>query len=427
MLTLVVRPCVDVFSERRLGLGPFAPNPSVVLGLVVLGIAGVHAVRRARAGLSWWPERGVWRAHLFLFAAYGIALVSGTRLYGVGGFMQGIREVVRVGSIVAAFFVVLWWVGADRARYRRGWAYLLVGLIVPIGVALWQLVTGTGFLETDGLNRLQGTFSHPNSFGLYLVPFVLITLGTAVRTSGVQRLFAFLGAAALTWLILLTYSRTALLVLAMGLLALPALHARHIGLRALGRSLAVVLVLVAVGWLLAGNLVRERFADLSLGRSALDAAQSGASENSYTWRLINWTVLIDLGLEHPVTGHGAGMTTVLNPIVNMDNGVPYNAHNDLVRFFFESGLLGLLCYLVYALLLCRWAVHWARAAAPEFSATALAIAATWLAFLLLSLGNTELSLNTAILYTMYGMLALVVGASAPAAASPPAVAQAIDS
>lgn len=414
ILTLTLRPWVDVFSERRFGLGPFTPNPAVVVGLAVLGIAGVHALRRARAGASWWPAGGLWSAHLFLLVAYGIALVSGARLFGSGGLAQGIREMVRVTSIVAAFLLVLWWVAADQTRSRRGWTYLLVGLVVPIAVALWQFTTGTGFLETEGLNRLQGTFSHPNSFGLYLVPFILFALGAAVASSGVRRLLLLVGAAGLTWLILLTYSRTVLFVLAAGLVVLPALHARQLGVRALVRSLAMAFVLVVVGWLLAGDLVRQRFENLPLGRSALDAALSGASENSYEWRLINWSVLIGLGLEHPLTGHGAGMTTVLNPIVNTNNGVPYNAHNDFVRFFFEGGLLGLLSYLAYAVLLCRWAIRRARDAEPDLAPGAFAVAAAWLAMLLVSAGNTELSLNTSILYTLYGMLALVTAAGAPA-------------
>lgn len=413
VLALTVRPWVDVFSERRAGLGAFVPNPAVLLGLLVLGIAATYAVRRVRVGAPLWPDRRLYVAHLFLFAAYGVALASGARLYGGAGFVQGTREVIRVASVLACFFLVFWWVEADSARYRRGWAYLLVGLAGAVSVALWQLATSTGFLQTVGLNRLQGTFSHPNSFGQYLIPFILFSLGAAVSTNGGRRVLLLLGATGLTWLTLLTYSRTVLLVLVVGLVTLPLLHARQLGVRALVRSLAVALMLGAVGWLLAGDVIRERFANLSLGRDALSAALSGSSENSFEWRLINWSVLIGIGLEHPIAGHGAGMTSVLNPIVDVDSGVPYNAHNDFVRFFFEGGLLGLLGYLAYAMLLCWWAVWRARAAGPGLAPGAYAIAAGWVSMLLLSAGNTELSLHTANLYALYGMLALTAGVATP--------------
>jgi O-antigen ligase len=102
------------------------------------------------------------------------------------------------------------------------------------------------------------------------------------------------------------------------------------------------------------------------------------------------------------------MTMHLNPLFDLNSGLPFNAHNDFVRFFFEGGLLGLLCYVAYGVLLCRWAIH--RAATRE----GLGLAAALVAMLFLTAGTTELSLHTANLYTLYGMLALV---SVPPAAS----------
>jgi O-antigen ligase len=407
ILALVVRPWVDIFSERRVGLSLYVPNPAVLVGLFVLGVVTVQMLRRGRVGAPLWPDRSFASAHVLLALAYGVAVIADIRLYGTHGLGQGFREVVRVASVVGAFLVVWWWADGDPHRYRRGWAYLWVGLSVPIAVALWQYATGTGFLETAGLNRLEGTLSHPNSFGQYLVPFVLLCLSAAAVRAGSRRLLLLLVATGLTWLILMTYSRTVVLVLAIGLLVLPFLHVRRLGGRALARALGVVAVLAVAGWLLGGDFIRERFANMSLGRGALDAALSGASENSYEWRLINWSVLIGMGMDHPWMGHGAGMTSVLNPIVNLNNGVPYNAHNDFVRFFFEGGSLGVVAYLFYAICLCRWVVRRARRASTAHAATAFSVAAACLALVLLSAGNTELSLHTANLYTLYGMLALV--------------------
>jgi cytochrome bd-type quinol oxidase subunit 2 len=102
-----------------------------------------------------------------------------------------------------------------------------------------------------------------------------------------------------------------------------------------------------------------------------------------------------------------GMTTVLNPLVSSENGVPFNAHNDFVRFFFEAGVLGLFCYLMYGLLISRWAIRQAREASAARWASAFAVAATWVALFFLTGGTPELSLQTAILYELYGMLALL--------------------
>ncbi len=155
--------------------------------------------------------------------------------------------------------------------------------------------------------------------------------------------------------------------------------------------------------------MRERFANLSFGRAAWDAAVTGQSENSFTWRLINWGVLTQMGMQHPLLGHGAGMTTVLNPLVSPVNDLPFNAHDDFVRFFFETGVLGLACYGIYGVLLCRWAIGLTRRGPKTAAAKGYGVAAALLSLMFLSLGTTELSLNTAILYELYGMLAVMAG------------------
>jgi O-antigen ligase len=257
-----------------------------------------------------------------------------------------------------------------------------------------------------GLNRLQGTFSHPNSLGPYLVPFILFAVGGLAHSRRSLQLARAAWAAGLTWLVAQTYSRTALLVLVSGFAVLPFLNARRFGWAGLVRGLVVVVLVAVLGWWFVGDLIARRFADISLG-SALDAARYGGAENSFIWRLINWGGLLNLGLAHPYAGHGAGMTTVLNPLVNQNSGIPFNAHDDFVRFFFEAGGLGLVCYLVYGARLCAWIVGRARSGSAERAAGAYAVAAAWIALFFLTAGTAELSLQTAVQYELYGMAGLL--------------------
>jgi len=406
VLILAVRPSLDAFGARRFDVPILAVNPAVLFGVGVILVGIINVIRRAQIGLPVWPLPSLGRIHAWLIAAYAVGLLSGARLYGSQGEINGGREVIRVASILFAFLMVLWWVERDDRRIRKGWTLLFVGLAIPVMVACWQFITGTGNLETEGLNRLQGTLSHPNSFGLFLVPFILTLVGGAADGPPKRSLAKGAGAGALSVLLALSYSRTAVLVLAAGLAVLPILHARRFGWVGLRRAIILVTVLIGLGWSAAGDLVRERFKDIQIGPEVLEAAQSGESENSLGWRLINWGVLIQLGREHPWFGHGAGMTTVLNPLVSPFNGVPFNAHDDFVRFFFEAGLAGLACYIVYGILLCSWALTQARSAPRGQAAAAYAVAACILAMFFISVGTVELSLNTAILYELYGMLAL---------------------
>ncbi len=89
---LAVRPSLDAFGGRRFDVSEFAPNPAVVFGLGILWVAVVMTVVRARSGRPVWPSRQLRRTHLWLFAAYGIAFVSGARLYGASGAATGARD-----------------------------------------------------------------------------------------------------------------------------------------------------------------------------------------------------------------------------------------------------------------------------------------------------------------------------------------------
>jgi O-antigen ligase len=169
--------------------------------------------------------------------------------------------------------------------------------------------------------------------------------------------------------------------------------------------LSAIAVALAVSWAITGSAVRERFADITVNREVMEAALAGESENSFTWRVLNWGTLVRMGLEKPVVGHGAAMTTVLNPLTNRDyGGKPFNAHDDFVRWFFEGGVLGLICYLVYGVMLCRWVLRKASSAGARAGPGAYAVAASLIAMIFLSLGTVEYSSQTAILYQFSGIL-----------------------
>jgi O-antigen ligase len=408
VLVLAIRPATDIFSNSRDPTASTALRPSPLLGLTVLLFATVIAARRIRDRLPLWPDSQLRRIHYWLFAAYGIALVAGATGYGSEGLFVGTRELVRVGSTIAALLLVLWWVEDHPERYHAGWTLLFIGTIPPLLVASWQWVTGQGYSETEGLNRLYGTFSHPHSLGPYLVPFILFAAGGLLAASWRGRMFRLFIIGFFTLILVLTYSRTALLVLLAGFLVLPFLHARRLGARAFIRTLAIIAVVMSIGWAIFGGAIRERFANISVDRQVLEAALAGQSENSFTWRILNWGILVRMGLERPVVGHGAAMTTVLNPLVNEDyGGKPFNAHNDFVRWFFEGGILGLACYLVYGIFLCRWALRRSLAATRQAAPAAFAVAAALISMIFLSLGTTEYSSQTAVLYQFHGILALL--------------------
>ena len=403
---LAIRPALDWLSERRLGLGPFTLSPAVIFGGLILITGVVLALRRGHDGRRLWPDRPLAAAHVWLAIAYAIMVFSGWHWYGSQGIAEAVREVLRMASVIAAFFIMYWWLDEDPPARRRAWWYLALGAVLPIAVSMEQLMTGTGFVEPDGTLRIQGTFSHPNSFAQYLIPFVCLLV--AGRGKRAVRLSV---AVALSVIIALTYSRTAILALAAALVILLLLESR-LDFRRLVQLVVGVTMVAGVAWVLVGGIITQRFAGIAFNSASWQDALAGQSENSFQWRIINWSGLVLLGLNHPWLGHGAGMTTVLNPLINSDNGVPFNAHDDYVRLFFEGGAVSLVCYVIYQALLIVWVIRRSRAVGEAQRGPLLALGASLCGMTFLTAGTTELSLQTANLYVLYGLLA-IASADAP--------------
>lgn len=417
VVLLVVRPALDMYSERRLGLGPFAISPAVVFGAGVLWVALVVGVRRARDGKHFWPDPALLHLHGWLLATYAIGLAAGLRWYGMTGAATGVREAARLFSVIGVFLLVLWWVEGRTDRGRRGWVYLMIGAVTPIVVAIWQWITVSGNLEIEGINRLQGTFGHPHTFGPYLVPFILLAVAQATQPGLTRRLTFLAVASGLTVLLGLTYSRTAELVLLTGLAFYLLLQVGQLEARAVVRGALAVLLFAGLGWAIVGNAVSERFSGIRIGSEAIEAARTGQTENSFEWRLLNWGGLIVLGTEHPYTGHGMGTTAVLNPQRDPATDLPYTAHDDFVRVFFETGAVGLVCYIVYGILLSLWAMRAARAVPAGETSGALGVVAAFIALFFLTAGTPEFGTQTAVQYEVYTMLGLMTASIRSAAPS----------
>jgi putative inorganic carbon (hco3(-)) transporter len=124
--------------------------------------------------------------------------------------------------------------------------------------------------------------------------------------------------------LLLTYTRTALLGTVLGLVVVGFVQSKR---------LLVILMLVGVCALVAVPQMSARFSDLT----STSTAGSGPSENSLVWRLGWWAQVLPLANSNPVTGIGLSMTSNLTETAQ--------PHNDYVRAYVETGLLGLGTYL----------------------------------------------------------------------------------
>jgi O-antigen ligase len=223
-------------------------------------------------------------------------------------------------------FLVLESLLVDRHQVRRVIIACFASAVLPLLVAVYQIATGQGAIQPDGLSRVRGTFLHPNSFALYLGILLLLSLGLYRHVGRGSRLVLLVFASAASPALLLTYSRGAWLGTAAGVLTIGLLQSRR---ALLTMGVAAVVVALAV------PSVLGRFADLDESRTV-----AGTPANSLVWRFEYWRTTIELAKANPVTGIGLDMTERTTKEGKV-------THNDFLRAQVEMGLVGLLAYITF--------------------------------------------------------------------------------
>ncbi len=307
----------------------------------------------------------------------------------------------------------------DVRRLRIVFATVVAVGVYPVYVGLHQLLAGQ-FQAKGGFHTVQGPFSFPNEYGFYLVILIMLAIVAAFELHG--RL-ARAGSALLALLALVllqhTYTRSAWIGFALALLVLAVFRYRRlivVGLIVF--ALSVVAVPGAVG------SVQERFGDLS-------SQNASTSRNSLDWRRGEWGRMTHYGDQKPLTGQGFGSyqrltvaefgyqdgsfsTIQFNPGAGIAT-VGFAAHNDYVKLYVETGVPGVVLWVLVLIGLIATAASAARL--PELAPWGVAVAGLGLAFALMSVSDNiqGYGVPLAILFTLSAALAGAYRRSAPPA------------
>jgi putative inorganic carbon (hco3(-)) transporter len=221
-----------------------------------------------------------------------------------------------------------------------------ISLALALAYTLVMSLLGSPPSEVKGsFTRISGPFGQSTTFGRYLMFMVIFGCG----------IYRFLGRRAKVGLglllvpslgfLALTNTRSAILGAAIGLLVVAVLHRSARLVVALGLA-AVAAVAVAPG-------VADRFAQLGESREV----GGGPTGNTLAWRAEYWSQVVTLANRNPVTGIGPNMT-------QRETDEAKKPHNDFLRAYVETGVLGLLAYLGMILLCLHTAALAVRRAPP---------------------------------------------------------------
>ena len=309
--------------------------------------------------------------------------------------LDSLFEVVRFGTLIVIVSVLGRLVTSGRAL-RLVLLAAIGSSIVPILIAARQITGQGGVFTASGLDRVRGTFLHSNPFATYL--FLMITLIVSIYPHVERRWRLALVPLALACggCLIATYSR--------------------------GAWVATVVALVVIGiaqdrrilWLLGGLIVVVALAVPSVGVRLSDLSETqketGAPGNSLIWRFEYWREVLALQ-DNPVIGIGfkeveLSLTGAKAP------------HNDPIRIFVETGIVGFAAYVWLLITLGAHARSTLRRAPPGLPrGLAVAFAASFCGLLLLSLIANVIT-QLVILWYFVTIVALAMVWAPPLAPAP---------
>jgi O-antigen ligase len=305
---------------------------------------------------------------------------------GSGTISQELIRWLGIGALATMFCLAAHAVRTPRRlRFLQG--TLMVAAVYPIVDALRQYAAGDLTVrpgQSDSFAAVRGPFEHPNYFAFYLLVIMTIGLVTLIEERRLAirlALVVLLGASSVC--LVLTYTRSAWVGFAIVVLVLGLLAYRFL-------LIAGVVLLAIAAFALPGSArkVEARFSDLS------DRA-AAQSSNSWDWRYNMWKKMVPYGWHTPAFGRGFGsydhQTVKVFGLQNRDYPLyidasghvkGFGAHNDYVKTFVESGLLGLALWVLWLLGLLGTAIRATRA--PPVRGTAFAMVALMVAFIAIS-------------------------------------------
>jgi O-antigen ligase len=387
---LFVRSSLDWTTSYRLHLGPLAINPPAILSVTLI----LLFLRKGLWGRLRLCDRGLVRAYGIFLAVNALGLLH-TLLR---------RDALRAASASVGlhnlFLLILFFLIYVECTYRvRGLSRfkslesaLKWSVAIPAAVAAWQVLRQTGYVNLgDYLIRANGTFSHPNTFGFYLVLFITLWLFELQQGGRIQWARVAIVLVLLT-LLIFTYSRAA-----WGLATISFLFfLKGMSKKTLPAILAVLLLFAILS-----PFVWKRVEPMLVPPQKGEIAGLGGGTNSFWWRVSNLYHLSRMAREHPLWGHGLGTVTFLNP----RPGSP--AHSDLMGVSFELGLGGLAAYL-YMLYRLGKVCHqkWKSSAQAESRGMAMAAYPVYWGMVLASVFGVDMLIQGPYLSYLWALVAL---------------------
>ena len=353
-----------VAPAYALAVIPFAVPFGGLMALPLGGGIGATEVGTVLAGAAWVVHGA--RRHELIIQSRALALflavflsVATLSAAGAPDLILATKELAKWAEFGLMAFAALSLLSAARP------AFVIVGALMVAGTAeamygVYQAVVGsgpTGFLLGAGTLRAFGHFGQPNPYAVYLSTVLILAAGVLLafivydRTGLRKPLILALAAAAacLSYAVLASFSRSALISLIVASCAMLVAHSRQ---------MVAILALLAGGAALLGLLgafgllppvVTSRFAVLLDNFSLFDARDVTLTSANFALvqRMAIWQAAWAMFQDNPLLGVGIGNFDLAYRDYALHGWpqLPGHAHNYYLNLLAEGGILLLGSYL----------------------------------------------------------------------------------
>jgi O-antigen ligase len=333
--------------------GSFGLSASELVFLLTAAVALFHIAARART-IPGSPVF-VWFIGLLLVGLLGLTFAEDTFV------------IVRIVLMWTAFLIVAALVSSGSSteveRVLRTVAFTggIVGVVALATTGEQQLVAG-GVIAS---NRAEATFAHPNVLAFYLQLSIPLALVTGMRATGIVRLVLLASGAIAVAGLMLSLSRSGIVGAGIALVILLA----WAPFRRYAGALLLILTLFALANL--GSLQ-----DSSAGLVAKRLSTLNVESVRYNPRTKIWRSTPDIVIDHPFFGVGMGNFGEVSPGYGIRDigGLAYDhAHNLVLTFAAETGLVGTFIFLAFLLAVAQAGIRAIRSSDLPGFAPSLAI------------------------------------------------------
>ena len=362
LLLLGVRASIDLFKLSGPSSGNTLTNTAAAKGLDPSSVLGVLFLLAAALWLiAQLVRNGHLRGSRLRLALVSFAIAGVIGIPGSAEPQASALEALRILTVVL-MYVVLEQLITTPEMLRKVLTAAYVSLVFPLLYTIWTLVVGHPASEVMGsFTRLTGPFAQANTFARYLA--FMIVFGVAILPYVSRRAkIALVPMLALSGAFLvLTLTRGALIATVLGIVV--------VGIVQRSRTILATVVVGVLAAAVAVPGLGARFAEIG----ASSTAGGGPTGNTLEWRLNYWTEVLPLANANPVTGIGLNVT-------QYQTSAAKQPHNDFIRAYVETGMLGLVTYVAMLLAMvgnARRAVQRSRPRTLERGVAAGALGCAW--------------------------------------------------